>query len=279
MINVKKNKNIDAYNSSYIVTMAFFAILLAICLGIFYAVNYEASIIVLNFMRAIGYILAFVSAVLVCFRCAMVGKLKNPDGFSSPRDIFYYLKRMGFIVIMMLLMNIACSMGVFWVSYFFMHSLDQIDNLFVRELIMKLPFFVLYLAAIYGTFQKYGFMDSQKKIYNMNFRALSIAITFMTMVPGAVHDNFAYIRAIERCDLNIWTIFGPHNRLYTMMENGRVVVNENFNVLSLLPIVFAILGTFAAVAGLSLFAYNRGKRRFKKDYLTRVDEYETDENI
>lgn len=279
MINNKKSYQISIYRYSYIVTAIFIAILFAICSGVFYSVTYEASVIVLNFTRVIAYIAAGTNAVLICFRCAKINKLKNPDGFIPPRDMFYYLKRMGFMTLMMILMNIALSVGVFWEASFFGKMFEQIDDLFIRELTMKLPFFIIYLVYIYNIFQKYGFMDSQKKIYNINFKMLTVIITFITMIPGIVYDNFISIRDIEKCSLSIQAVFSPHNGIYTVMENGKPVLNENFTVFNLLLIIVTILFTFALQAGTAWFAYRRGKHRFIKDYLSRPDEYETDENI
>jgi hypothetical protein len=193
--------------------------------------------------------------------------------------MFYYLKRMGFIVLMLILLNIAMSLGVFWVSSFGIYLLDQIDDLFIRELIVKLPFFIVYLAAIYGIFQSNGFMDSQKKIYNKNFRILSVIVTFMTMVPGVVHDNFILIRAVEKGNLNIQAVLSPHSGIYTVMEGGRVALNENFSSLDMLAIIFAILFTFALETAVTWFAYSRGRRRFIKDYLINPDEYDTNEKL
>lgn len=279
MINRKKKKNYDVFSRSYLVTGIFFAFLFAVCLFVFYSVTYEAAATALNFLRVVAYALAFVAAILICFRCAASNKLKNPDGFVPPRDMFYYLKRMGFIVLMLILLNIAMSLGVFWVSSFGIQLLDQIDDLFIRELIVKLPFFIVYLAAIYGIFQSNGFMDSQKKIYNKNFRILSVIVTFMTMVPGVVHDNFILIRAVEKGNLNIQAVLSPHSGIYTVMEGGRVALNENFSGLDMLAIIFAILFTFAVETAVTWFAYSRGRRRFIKDYLINPDEYDTNEKL
>ena len=275
----KRDKNFDITTFSYLAAGIFFVLLFVGCLGIFYAMAYEAYVDVLNFMRIIGYITAFASAILVCFRYATANKLKNPDGFIPPRDMFYYLKRMGFIVLMLVLMNTACSMGVFWISSFGSYMLDQIDDLFTRELIVKLPFFAIYLAVVYSMFQKFGFMDSQKKIYNMNFKILTLMVTFTTMVPGVIHDSFIAMHAVEKLNLNIWTVFGPHNGLYTVKVDGRPVLNETFGGSDVLWIIFTVLVTFAAAVWVMWLAYRRGKRRFIKDYLTKPDEYITDEYV
>ncbi|MCL1792322.1 MAG: hypothetical protein FWG34_00475 [Oscillospiraceae bacterium] len=291
-----------SYTLAYIVTAVLLAIVFALCIILFGTVTYEASAIILNLMHAVAIVSALVVAFMLCLRCSREHAAKNlgisasaekkpdfydseknkekkPDIYFTPRDAFYYMKRMIFFVFMIVLMNIAASfVGMAAVSIFGGFIL-RINNAFFQEFAFKLPMFALYLALVYKMLVRYGFMDSQKKIFNLNFKMFTFLIASMVMLPAAACDSFFCMPAANTLLLNIQTVFSPNVGVYIVEEDGFMTLNGSFGAGNVVLICLTLILTFAVQICFFRFAYNRGKKIFIKEHIRQLDEYEMDENI
>ena len=294
-INTSENKNntfdsVSTYRGSYIVTSVLFGIVFLICLFVFGVVAFNAykdlqvtlavAGVALNITRAVSYVAAIISAFIVCVNCAKANKIKNPDIYIPPRDTFYYIKRMGFITIMIVLMSLAASLIGMCAVALFGSVLLRFGNAFIRELVIKLPLFILYLSFVYKMLIRYGFMDSQRKIFNINLRILGIIIAFMLMLPGTVYDSFFYVPAANEGSTNVQTVLSQNSGVYKIDESdGFAELNENFNAGNVIFIFVMILLTFAIQLAVFGFAYKRGKQIMIKEHIREINEYEMNENI
>jgi len=293
------------YTMAYIATAVLFALLFAACVILFNSVTYQASGVMQNITFGIAVAAALVSALILCTRCAKAhaaknlgvpstpstteGKLdffdpdrekdKKKDIYFKPRDTFYYLGRLGFFVLMIFLMNLAASLVGMCAVALFGGALVRVENAFLRELVVKLPTFVLYLALVYKMLVRYGFMDSQKKIFNLNFKLITFIISLMVMTPAAVCDSFFSIPAANALVVNIQTVISPNIGVYIVEDDGFMVLNENFGAGNVAAICFALLFTFSVQLCLFCFAYSRGKKIFVKEHIRKIGEYEMDENL
>jgi len=276
--NTNNSVKLSIYRSAYIVTGVLFVIVFAICMVIFNFVSYQASGIVLNTTRIIAYISALIAAVILCGRCSTANKIKNPDIFTPPRDMFYYIKRLGFITLMIVLMNLAASLVGTVVTVFFGGIFYRIDDSFFSGFVLKLPVFILYLALVYKMLVRYGFMDSQRKIFNPHFKMLTYLISFIIMLPGLVYDNYFFVSALNGGYLNAQAFLSPNIGVYNVEFDGFIEMNESFGASNVILIALTILVTFAIQAVFFRFAYNRGKKIFIKEHIREID-YDMDENI
>lgn len=300
-----KNRNSvknPTYTMAYIVAAVLFILVFAACMVLFNLVTYEASGIILNLMQGIAIAVALAVAFILCTRCAKEHAVKNlgipskteekPDFFDpdrdkgkktdiyfKPRDTFYYFKRLGFFVLMIFLMNIAASLVGMCAVALFGGFLLRIEGVFFRELAVKLPAFVLYLALVYKMLVRYGFMDSQKKIFNTNFKLFSFLISSLVMMPGAVCDSFFCVSAADALIVNIHTVLSPNVGVYIVEDDGFMTINENFGAGNVVMICLTVLLIFAIQICFFDFAYKRGKKIFIKEHIRQLDEYEMDENI
>lgn len=300
-INRNSVKN-PTYTLAYIVAAVLFALVFALCAVLFGLVTYEASGIILNLTHAVAIAAALVLAVMLSMRCSKEHSVKNlgipsitdekPDFFNpdkdkspktdiyfTPRDTFYYLKRLGFFVLMIVLMNIAASLVGMCAVALFGGVLVKIENVFLREFAVKGPMFVLYVSLVYKMLVRYGFMDSQKKIFNLNFKMFTFLISSMVMVPAAVCDSFFCIPAANALMVNVQTVLNPNVGVYIVEEDGFMVLNQHFGAGNVAMICLTVLLTFFIQVCLFGFAYKRGKKIFIKQHIRKIGEYEMDENI
>ena len=290
------------YNRAYIVAFVIILIEFSACVALFSLVTYQASGIILGLANMFAVFAAFTVALLLCMRCAKEHKLKiqstpvpaedslnffasdekkikNPNIYFAPRDTFYYLKRVGFFAIMIVLMDVAASFVGMCVVALFGGALYMIDNMFVRELVVKLPMFVLYISLVYKMLVRFGFIDSQKKIYNIDFKIITFLVSVILMMPSAVCDSFFDISATESLLVNIQTVLTSNAGSYIMEDGGFMEINESFGASNIFLICIALLVTFAFQIGIFWFAYSRGKKIMIAEHIRKVDEYEMDENI
>lgn len=291
MNNNNNNNNsakFSTYRVSYIIAGVVFAALFAICLVAFGVVGFNADIdpnvtnavsgVASNITMTIAVISALTIAFLICNRCAGINKKNNPDIFIPPRDTIYYIKRMGFTVIMIVLMDLAASLVGMCAIALFGGFLLMFDNLLLRELIIRVPIFALYIVLVYRMLIRYGFMDSQRKIFNLNFKILTVIIAFIIMIPGAVQSSFFYVPAASEGFITPQNLLVPYTGVYIVEDDGFRILNENFNAGNVILIAVTVLITFAVQAAVFAFAYNRGKQLFIKQHIREID-YDMDENI
>jgi len=301
------------YTRAYIVTATLFVLLFALCVTLFNLVTYQASGVILNLTYGVAIAAALISALLLCTRCAKMhavknlgvpattdgkldffdisastsdklnsfdsGRNKKKDIYFKPRDTFYYLGRLGFFVLMIFLMNLAASLVGMCAVALFGGALMRVENALLRELAVKLPTFALYLSLVYKMLVRYGFMDSQKKIFNANFKLLTFIISSMVMLPAAVCDSFFSIPAANALVVNVQTVFSPNIGVYIVEEDGFMIFNESFGAGNVVAICLGLLLTFSVQVCVFCFAYRRGKEIFVKQHIRQIGEYEMDENI
>ena len=279
------DKNIDSvkistYLSSYIVAGVLFGIIFALSMTLFNFVAYQSSSIIMNLVFTAALISAFIITGITAVRCAKANKIKNPDIFTPPRDTVFYFKRIAFFVIMIVLMSLAVSLIGMFVNALWLGIVKKITaHAFFSEFLLKLPMFIVYLVFIYKMLVRYGFMDSQRKIFNPDLKIITFIIAFIIMLPGLAHSNFFYVSSLNDGMINVQTVLSPSVGTYTIESDGYVVPNENFGAFNVIMIAVTVLVTFAVQACVFAFAYKRGKKIFMKQHIRETDEYEMNENI
>jgi hypothetical protein len=228
----------------------------------YYFIQEQAIYAGFIFTLIIAYTAALIGAFLICTRYAIKNKTNNSGIYDDSKNTSYYIKRMGFIVIMTVLM----SLGVSFVCTF----LSVIGGIGV---IMKISMFILYLVLIYKMFIRYGFMDCEKKIFNLNFKMLTFMVSLIIMLPNALYDSIFYTQFDTILNIqNVQSALSP-SILYLFSD---IYLNQSQNIFLC---AISVLLTFAIQAGVVLFAYKRGKQIFIKQHIRKTGEYEMDENI
>ena len=219
--------------------------------------------------------MSLIGTFIISVRFADASKLKNPAA-NPPRDVAFYFKRMAFIIVITILVSAAASViGTFANSFFGGVLKDNIDSMFMRGLILKLPVFIIYLMFLYKFFKREGYTDSKSKIFNLNLIIFSIIIAFTLMLPYAIRDIMFYADTFDVFLINIQTVFSSNIGMYTMVY-GSYETNENF---SILLILITILFTFSLQTGIAYLAYTRGKQNLKDKQIQKLEEHEINENI
>jgi len=278
MTNTNKNsfKN-PTYRIPYIISCVLFVIIFVTCIVLFNFVPLEISGTIWTLTRLLAYVAALICIAATCAQCAKSNTRNNPDMFIPKRDIIYYIKRMGFITLMIVLMSLAASLVGFPLNAFIGGLLsNNIESSFFQGFWLKLPIFLLFLFLVYKMLIKYGFMDSQNKIFNSNLRILAIIAAVIAMTPDAIHDSMFYTSSIEMLIPNVQTFLSPNLSIYIIESDGYTYFNENFNIIGVL---ISVLITFIIQTAVFYFAYNRGKKIFIKEHIRKLNEYEMDENI
>ena len=246
----------------------------------FNLVTYESSGVILNIMRTIAFISAFIVAAVVSVRCSKANMIKNPDMFTPKRDTFYYFKQIAYFTLMIVLMSVAASMVGMAATWIFGGLFYKIGHPFFSEFLLKLPIFILYLSFGYKMFVRFGFLDSQKKIFNPDTKLLAVFIALFILLPGAAGDNYFHVSPFYNEGLlNVQTVLSPNEGVYIVDDEGYRELNEDFGAVDVILIGVSLIATFAVQAAVFSFAYRRGKQIFIKQHIREVNEYEMDENI
>jgi hypothetical protein len=187
---------------------------------------------------------------------------------------------MGFIVVMTAFMSLGASFIGTIVNGFLGGLLNNIvKNQFLRGFLIKFPMFILYLSFIYKMFIRYGFMDSQRKIFNQSFKVLTVIVSLIIMIPNAVYDSMFYTSTLDALIVNVQSFLSPNVDKLIVEYDGYSYLNENFTTINIILVLLTVLLTFIIQSCVALFAYKRGKQIFIKEHIRKTDEYETDENI
>jgi len=278
-MNNKNSENHNTYRIPYILTGLMFGILFAACMIIFNFVIFEVAGIVLNVVRMITYFMALLIIFSISVRFSVINEIKNPDNFIPRRNTFYYFRQIAFISGILVLMNIAVSIaGLIGVSILG-GLLLHLDSIFLREFLLKLPAFILYILMAYKMFIRYGYMDSQRKIFNLNLKMLAVIMAIILMLPSAVHNSFLFKSTLINGSVNVNTLLNPGVGTYIIEAYDYFRPNENFNSINAVLIFLSVLITFTLQAVIFWFAYKRGKQIFIRQHIRKTYEYETDENI
>ena len=279
--NNNNSVKLATYRRSYIVAGVLFAIIFILSMTLFGLVTYEASGIIANLISTAAFFSALIIAGITSVRCSMANRIKNPgDIFIPKRDAaYYFFKRIGFFSLMIVLMSLAASM-VGWAATSLIGGIFfRIEHAFLSEFLLKLPVFILYLSLVYKMLVRFGFMDSQRKIFNPNIKMIAFMIAFIIMIPGLVSANYFYVPALNGGLANVQTVLSPCSGTYIIEYDGYITMNENFWAGDAILIGATVLLTFLIQALFFRFAYNRGKKIFIKQHIREVDEYSMDENI
>jgi len=274
---------LTTYRNPYILAALFFVILFALCMVLFYFVSYEGAGAIINIIRLFSFLCAGAALVATAVRCAASNKINNPEKSDPPRNAPYYIKRIGYIVLMVFLMSLAASLVGMVVATFFGGIFYKVGDTFLSEFLLKLPIFALYLSFVYKMLVRFGFMDSQRKIFNQNLVTLAVITAFILLLPGLVYSNYFYAPALATDGMmNVQTIISPCSGTYITEFDGLGVfryANENFGAGNAVLIGVTVILTFAVQLFFFRFAYSRGKKIFIKQHIRKLDEYAMDENI
>lgn len=258
-----KNNRTSAGKINYIVVLPAFVLLFAINFFILYTVSLAASgtALIINLI-----ITAIPTFILSAFSCLTFAKKGNAD----TNTFSYCFKRMYLIIILLFLGSLAVSaVGGIIINAFVGGMRTRIDNMFVRGAILKIPMLVLYLVFLYKLFVRQGYLDSEHKCFNPEFKIITFMYSFILMMPNMIYDSMYYTYS-DAMMINVHTALSPNIDLYT----EDVLLNSNFNIFLVVLSVAAVLLIELAA---SLFAYIRGKKLFFKEHPHSHD-YVTDES-
>ena len=145
-MNNVKNQTIK-FTRSFITVGIIFIISFVLCLLVYNLVsNANSYTMAIQVAMAVVAIAALIGTFIISVRFADASKLKNP---ASPQNVGFYFKRMAFIIVITILISAAASViGTFANSFFGGVLKDNIDSMFIRGLILKLPVFIIYLTFL-----------------------------------------------------------------------------------------------------------------------------------
>jgi len=233
-----------------------FLIVLVINLAFLYNATIEGATIVLGISRTISIVLCFFSSLAVLSFLPKTQKLSH------------YFTRFYITIILLILMSVAVSFGGGLIVNGFVGGVRSgMDNPFLRGAILKIPLLIMYLVYIYTSFQKFGFIDSQKREFSLPLKAMAVVYSFLFMLSDTIYDSMFNNYSVNALSANLHTVFNPNIDLYA----DRYTVSSNFSIIG---VIIGIVLVLAIEAGIATYAYNRGKRRFVKEHLKSGD-YET----
>lgn len=259
-----KNNRTSAAKVNYIVILASFTLLFAVNFFILYMVSLPASGTALIINLVITAIPTFIFSVFSCLTFARRGN-EDTNTFS------YCFKRMYLTIILLFLGSCAVSAaGGLIINAFVGGMRTRLDNLFIRGAILKIPMLALYLMFVYKMFVRQGYLDSEHKCFNPEFKIITFLYSFMLMLPNMIFDSMYNTYSQEAVMVNTHTALSPNIDLYT----EEALLNSNFSIILVILSIVAVLVIELAAA---LFAYSRGKKLFRKEHPHSYD-YATDEN-
>ncbi|MCL2518775.1 MAG: hypothetical protein FWF15_09450 [Oscillospiraceae bacterium] len=261
---------------SFVTVGIIFILSFSLCLLVYNLVaDGHSYTIAIQLTMAVVAIISLIGTFIISVRFADASKLKNPAA-NPPRDVAFYFKRMAFIIVITILISAAASViGTFANSFFGGVLNDNIDSMFTRGLILKLPVFIIYLMFLYKFFKREGYTDSKSRMFNLNLIIFSIIIALTLMLPYAIRDIMFYADTFDAFLINIQTVFSSNIGMYTM-EYGSYIANEHFNILL---IIISMLVTFSLQVGVAYIAYIRGKQNLQNEQIQKLDEFEINENV
>ena len=247
---------------------------LSIVTGVIFGILFIANLIVFSFVPPAGvYILspllfavAVIAAAVLSFVIASNYRNLNKLNGDGEKQFGYYFKKIWINIILLFLINLAISEGV----GLFLNAIVggiryNMDYGFVRGAVLKVPLFIIYLAVIYSMFSQRGHYDANRKIFNLHLKALTVALSLLVIMPGAVRDSMHFTQIIQNIGGgNLQTALSPHVDVWIDGGLRGMVRNPNFNII---PPAFTLLLTFAIQITVALFAYNHAKEAFMKKRL------------
>ncbi|MCL2772335.1 MAG: hypothetical protein FWD71_03205 [Oscillospiraceae bacterium] len=281
----KKTNRANVKKSLYITSILFFAIVFILSAVIFYFSSYSAA----HFLEIAVLIVAAIIIIIVSFIiCSNYAKMNgapenSADGmdYDKTKNMTYYLKRMWLAIILLVLISIAISFaGGFILGGFMSGFRNKITNSFLQGIVLKGPMFIIYMIIIYNMFIKQGFMDAERKIFNLSFKILSVITAFIFMIPNMIFDSMYDTYYIGAPSVNVHSVLSPNIDLYLVdPDSGKVAFNSHFNMIL---VIFTVLLTLTIEFGVMVFAYKRGKKCFIDQHTRKLDkneEYQIDERF
>lgn len=267
MNTTNETKKLNRVKGFFIIeTVVFFVVLFTINLLIMWSVVSGWALIVASIFT---WIVTAVLSLAVAAKYARLNSLYS-DG---KRKISHYAKRAWAIIILMALFSLGLSFASGIITYLVVMLMRGRES--ILGILFTLPMFVLYLACIYRSFVKLGFDDAQKRIFNLKFMIITLALMLMFVMPSALFDNiystyyfqdglFVSVRSVFnfRVDLNVV----DHYIVETQPDIGVLMI-----ILTLL--------TLAIEMGVAIFGYTRGKTGFIARHMKRDKDYRTDDLV
>lgn len=258
-----KNYKTSAVKVNYIVILSSFVILFAINFLMLYMVSLPASgtALIINLI-----ITAIPTFIVSLFSCMTFAKKGNAD----TKTFSYCFQRMYITILLLFLGSLAVSaVGGIVINAFIGGTRTRIDNLFVRGAVLKIPMLAIYLVFVYKLFVRHGYLDSEHKCFNPEFKTITFMYSFILMLPNMIYDSMYYTYS-DAMMINVHTALSPNIDFYT----EEAMLNSNFSIILVILSIVAVLLIELAAA---MFAYNRGKKLFFKEHPHSHD-YATDEN-
>jgi len=259
-----------------IITGIFTGVLLLVNLLMFYFVDHRAAGEAFWILQAVSVIAALILSFVISTHYRNLNRIKSGD-----KDFGYYFKRIWITIILIFVMSFAISeaVGLFVNAIVGRTRIRMIEsgNLFMQGFIVKGPLFAIYLGLIYNMFSQQGYRDANRKVFNAHFKILIMALAFLLLMPGAVHDSMYNTQFVAGMGgVNIQAVFSANVDVYLADP-----ISDNFTVnpdFSMVLTAFTVLLGFAVQTAVAIFAYVRGKQTFLKKRLNPA-EVETDEKF
>ena len=254
-----------------ITTAIFFGLLVLINSAIFKLIVSGPALVISSIISwAVVAVLSVVSVLVY----TTINKTRETE-YKNGKKTVNYFKNMWITIILISLFSFGMSCAGGAVTSFTMSLLvNRVDSVFLNGAIFVIPAFVLYLVCLYKNFVKLGFLDSQKQVFNLYFKILTLILLMMFVMPSAIFGNiystyyfqagyFANIRSVFSFNIDLEVI-------------GDYVIEttEGINIISS---VIKTLLTLAIEMSVVIFAYIRGKAIFVKRHLKNEPDYKTDE--
>ncbi|MCL2099592.1 MAG: hypothetical protein FWH24_04050 [Oscillospiraceae bacterium] len=252
-----------------IITAAVFMILLVLNTVTLTFVSFEASSIMLSILRTVNA----ASAALLSFVTASHYRNLNKIHSGGDKGFGYYFKKIWFIVALVFGISLAASIAGALLGNAFVGGFRmRIENSFLQGAVLKIPLFIIYLAAVCHMFYQQGHREADRKVFNAHLKLLSMATALIFMLPGTVFDSMYYTQEIDSFWVNVQSAFSANIDVY---EVDFTISSENPDFNMLFPILTVTLVAAVQITA-AVFAYGRGKLAFLKKRLNPA-EYETDE--
>lgn len=255
-----------------ILTAVFFCLLLVLNLALFNFVSPFASGAAFWILQ----ITAVIAVLILSFVASSHYRLLNKVNGGGDKNFEFYFKRIWITLILMFLISLAISEAVGIFANAIVGGMrTKIENSFLQGAVLKIPLFLLYLAATYNMFSQQGYKNADRKVFNTHINILIVAFAFILMMPGAVQASMHNTQEVVNMGgANLHAALSANIDVYIADPvTDDIIVNPNFNIFLT---AFTVLLTFAIETAVAIFAYMRGKQTFLKKRLNPA-EYETDE--
>jgi hypothetical protein len=256
----------------------FLTIVTVIILGVLTAVNSAIFNFILSGPALIAAsAVSWICAALLSFIIATNYARSYKTAEESKKMGDYFINIWG-IIIFMALFGVGISFIGGLITYGTVTFIRTgTGGIFLNGTIFPILMFAVYLFGIYKNFIKFGFEDSRKKSFNLHFKALTLLLAVMFLMPSAILSNAYgtyYLQGGLFVDFR--SLFSFNIDLKSIDDFNVVNTTEGLNMIS---VIVKVLFTFAIETAVAAIAYIRGKILFKRQLLSENKEYQTDEML